>query len=124
MEASFLEVFSAETCASNKTQTVKHANTHNLLIDSSEIIHLLEAERNYEINYCSNAKVAMATKIHCIFDYDSNEITPSKLLRSNIKVKEKFVLCWFILFTQANICLNMDNVFNSKLFEINFLTNY
>jgi hypothetical protein len=35
----------------------------------------------------------------CIFVSDFNEITPSKLLGNNIKVKEKFLLCWFTLIT-------------------------
>jgi hypothetical protein len=38
------------------------------------------------------------TKV-CIFVFDSNEISPSKLLGKHINFKESFVLFWFIFVT-------------------------
>jgi hypothetical protein len=48
-------------------------------------------QSHHHIPQCPNQRATnQKCQYQCIFEFDFNEITPSKLLGNNIKVKEKF----------------------------------
>src|SRR5690606_25999735 len=79
----------------------------------SIITKLVEAPIHSQNNCCKTRNFTVF-KVNCLMSIEikfrtnrnmlliSTKLLPQKLLGNNIKVKEKFVLCWF---TQVHMCL-------------------